>query len=885
MPARKQTTPNFRHHPTARAMGVSADWAEKSASYWLDVCRQWSFARDRIKTAELGGSPDTPFEVALANLAHSYLRERAAHLMEYEVGFSLLEKNSENTKAVGVFGFKVGDQWLYAPVFFLNGDLKGHELLYIKNQDMFVPLKDNWLNYLLGRKPAMLGQQVGRNLGNIGVLGPNLQQLSRSPYKYASAGNPKLPGWTRDFIPILASLAYKQAGALPEFLPALETAGRAGLDFMLKMAEEFPTIWQIFTSFHGPEPLTKLAQKIRDQEQRAKLASVMHRWAAGDIPPNEVRFQEGTEANGGQPSYGRAAWHSVDGYIPTVAKQPASAYDKHLKHSSVLGRLKRSDFGEKKVESTGRPGNKVQIILREDFQNGGTHDYLLSADEKNKLIQEGRVVKDDRPDSAVSKVYTRTTSLSLMNPDETNVYDVLVRPDKFERCLIIMAPYGRRGREDHCTIVSLDEDDRWLNIHPSNVFCRSRLSRQAWNEWYDKLPDANSLSISGTRYGRRGEYCIILGRGGQGTTPVSAYEEYTAGGEKNNSSGGSIYAVSFDDYCGFQNSKPFFSSRPHPLHGDDFDRRSIDHVRFTDRIGTEFRATVDELQVPTGFKKLVVRAPKNDGPDGENIPSGRSDKRPLQPGDLTDLLYAVQNSMPSLDVVADKDEYYINDHKMYKDAAFSHLVFQWGLRAEMADHLLKTARQESHKRHGYWVKLASPFLTQSAPGGPGIAEPPISSDSFFNTQVPFQPTYEQEQYVPGLLAEPGNREYYKPVGPDPDTMQIAQQAAQTGQREIFDTAMLGSLLKSVRSDSMVDRYMGDLMKGVDRLGRIYFQFLWHGEEFEKRYGKQDLPEIEDGIRNAFEAVGDIVLRLQQKTVEPFADEAVNDVDLGAIANQ
>jgi transitional endoplasmic reticulum ATPase len=39
-------------------------------------------------------------------------------------GFQLVDRNEDNTKAVGVFGFQLGKQWVYAPVFFLNGDLK-----------------------------------------------------------------------------------------------------------------------------------------------------------------------------------------------------------------------------------------------------------------------------------------------------------------------------------------------------------------------------------------------------------------------------------------------------------------------------------------------------------------------------------------------------------------------------------------------------------------------------------------------------------------------------------------------------------------------------------------------------------------------------------------
>jgi hypothetical protein len=56
------------------------------------------------------------------------------------------------------------------------------------------------------------------------------------------------------------------------------------------------------------------------------------------------------------------------------------------------------------------------------------------------------------------------------------------------------------------------------------------------------------------------------------------------------------------------------------------------------------------------------------------------------------------------------------------------------------------------------------------------------------------------------------------------------------------------------------------MKALDKLGRILFMFYWHQEEFEDRYGKQDLPELEDSLRNAFEVLGDVVLFLKEKTV-------------------
>ena len=95
------------------------------------------------KNANLGGSGgETEFEQAFSSLAYSYLRDKAPRLLDNMVGFQLVERNEDNTKAVGVFGINIDKQWLYAPVFFLNGDLKGHELLYVKSNDSFVPMKD-----------------------------------------------------------------------------------------------------------------------------------------------------------------------------------------------------------------------------------------------------------------------------------------------------------------------------------------------------------------------------------------------------------------------------------------------------------------------------------------------------------------------------------------------------------------------------------------------------------------------------------------------------------------------------------------------------------------------------------------------------------------------
>ncbi len=161
----------------------------------------------------------------------------------------------------------------------------------------------------------------------------------------------------------------------------------------------------------------------------------------------------------------------------------------------------------------------------------------------------------------------------------------------------------------------------------------------------------------------------------------------------------------------------------------------------------------------------------------------------------------------------------------------------------------------------------------------------MASQGMMGDQVPTQVGGDQQVPVDGMTAATTDPQVYNPnTTLDRHEVSQIQNAAQTGQREIFDTAMIGSMLKAVRDDSMVDRYLGDLTKGMDRLGRILFFFFWHGDQFAERYGKQDLPELEDSLRNSFEALGDVIIFLRQKSIQPFPEEAGSDTDLSAVAN-
>ena len=68
--------------------------------------------------------------------------------------------------------------------------------------------------------------------------------------------------------------------------------------------------------------------------------------------------------------------------------------------------------------------------------------------------------------------------------------------------------------------------------------------------------------------------------------------------------------------------------------------------------------------------------------------------------------------------------------------------------------------------------------------------------------------------------------------------------------------------------------LGDLMDGLTNW-RILFSFYWHKDKFEDRYGKKDIPELEDNLRNSFEQLGDLLLFLKQKTIDSYPDEGIS----------
>jgi hypothetical protein len=104
-------------------------------------------------------------------------------------------------------------------------------------------------------------------------------------------------------------------------------------------------------------------------------------------------------------------------------------------------------------------------------------------------------------------------------------------------------------------------------------------------------------------------------------------------------------------------------------------------------------------------------------------------------------------------------------------------------------------------------------------------------------------------------------------GIDPRYVQQAVQLAQNGQKEIFDTHMIGALAKYVSVGDKISEYLPALVESMDRLGRILFLLHWETDKFKEMYGRGDLPELVELVTNVFKNTGDLIVFLKRKSPE------------------
>ena len=111
---------------------------------------------------------DDEIEGAFFQLAYQRLQDTLKNLIPYLVGFEIVKKNEDNTKALGVFGFRSkSGQILYVPCFFVNGKVKALDLLYSKNNEQFYPLNEDFAEMFIKDELLSLGDNSNESRADV----------------------------------------------------------------------------------------------------------------------------------------------------------------------------------------------------------------------------------------------------------------------------------------------------------------------------------------------------------------------------------------------------------------------------------------------------------------------------------------------------------------------------------------------------------------------------------------------------------------------------------------------------------------------------------------------------------------------------------------------
>lgn len=790
----------------------------KPVAHWLKVC-QSHIRESHIKRADLGGDGQSvPFEQALSNLAHAYLKDRAPQLLDHELGFQLVEKNEDNDRAIGIFGFRVGSQLLYAPVFFLNGELKGNELLYLKDSDTFVPMKENWINYVLNRKPNVIGEEVQPNLGSIGVERPDMDMFRESPGKYGSDRG-AMPDWLAPAMPgLMYALGRYEANGLhvPELVKENADAATKFLQYM----SAFPSLAEPIVQVYGKDLVHEAIKTARTADSCSPRGSRKRR---------KKKYLTGS-----------------------VYKEKSAA-----------------------EQARERINDNLRIWIFDDTTDVRARNCSKGLNEKQaqELKRDGVYVSDERTDDDVSHAYKVQEPLSLMNPDDTGVYEVLCKPDTFRRCLYIHSPHNARGTKPNGVIVSLEDGNKaWTETHPGSIFISDEYDGETFRDYFDKLPETTSLEVGATY--------VVVAQNGQGTSVFEVEKSLPAEGDEK------CYEVYWRNrYYRRPDHLPPIAEHRYEY---DSDCEGADTLTLNRIKGPRFVVRQCCVYTPDGAKAIKLKGPPEEKDDDCCRPiccstdSGDSSDPPaIRPGNLVDLQVGIYKTSEELRVFNNGTEAIVDGNRMTPLHALVHLVRDYGLREKTAKELLKEAQLKRGIKCR--VKVAQPYQAlgypPSAPSFPD-SRMDMGTDGFLGSGLPTQHNYPNDellQQVEGMQGA-GSDPLMSPPPEGMDGMMVGQElanAAQTGQKEVLDTSLLSNLLKGTQNETLIDKHLSNLMKGLDSLGRLLFNMYWHHDKFEDRYGGNNLPEMTDAMKNAYEALGDVTLELKQNTVEPYPDEGVD----------
>jgi hypothetical protein len=718
-------------------------------------------------------------EQTFSDLANARLRDSSPALLDYLIGFQLIKADPDGSRAVGMFGFKIGeDDWHYAASFFLNGEIKGLDSLYSVKSDLFVPLNEKWVNAVVNRRPITLGEPDTRSRRSRGVKTPDYNRLRTLPSGITdgSAGMGKISSEKMPQIPI-HKIAEMRVIADAVSVPA-------GLAAMGKLAVE---------GF------------LADWNRYPKLAEAVETF-----------------------------YSKMDFEIPGARK-----------------------FGAEK------DADPVTIISTMD-QEGA--DSLTDA-QKEQVLRGDVAVVDKRPEMQKSRTYSTQVKQQLTNPNRGGLYDIVWDDGSVHQCLVLP--------------VYMADGDIFVYDLKSDKSCITK-TKNLWSmreytakDFSEKLEGVSKPSDEINQWDVA---VLVCADGGMAAEPFMVRQRNDGADDVITLKKGYSPCIRSYTQADFRaKGRPIIGYPSNSSYGGFYPSGGDYEDIVVTAAGNKHMTRVkSRLFVNSQHYRAIIidrQPPKKDNLGGYSLTSTQNDRLNVTDfGDHNTILKVLEKVASPLKAWRTDSELVFQDdvgtHSFSGVApALGHLIRKHGCAVDDARTVIELAMRQPTN---WLIKRADddfmdmPQINDSTEGG--------VMSSYHQTQVPWENI--------GKKPSQNNRQFYEYNSPfaagstdndsdnqeEADPFKVVDKAAKTGQKEVFDAALLGSLVNSNTPTEYVERFLPTIVAGMDRLGRLLFLLYWHYDEFQERYGKDDLSEFTDNLKSTFEAVGDLVIFMRKRTL-------------------
>lgn len=850
------------------------------SSYFAEKLADWR------KQASMTAVNDLDIEKAFADQASGFVENKLEPLMRapYNIGFEVVRKNDDNTRIVGIFAFKIEENLVFAPVFFLNGEIKG-PLLYRCDTKTFVPANKDWASYLIEALEVDEGKGLPRTARTDSAPLVQMQRINFMPAgvaKSASVISPvNKPSCTCSPIPTPEGDCEIVIDVQPDYSNSTTWNNRLpGGESLLKMAagddgaihcefndthfllsaedgrkvSELPELFWGGVAFTTPDG-TELylekgaAVKVRDTFFK-NIPDYAGQWA------DEMMDKIASLGTGCglihefllEPDHGKLAAESI---VKAASADPEFAEALAECYNSPEDLFPEAyTTVEKKAAATG--------VLVIKYDSDGLEDNSI----REEYFRDGFYILDSRPKGALS-VVTENSPSSITTVTEPGVYSILKKDGTFEDDVFVAPkghracyndPFGPTGDGTECYAIKNGKvvsgsGLMGVKIHAPKDYKGGTNNVQAKKCYLVYLPDF-----------LYGVLCITEAKTSNGVT-------YAKGGWADH------YSYLRDESIGIVRGSI-------PGNSDTMSLVINPELAKTDLVKGYFGKDAIFIEVD-----IEPSARWRDDNHNHNLWEGcyaPFETKPIEDlgtiRNLDDFIYSTWK-MPKVTItkeVTKEAMYRFSDGNKRSDAlnkcvSLVKLARDMAIPADKAYELLHKADAEG--KCEFYVAPIEKVATKLR-----VVDRPTFDDEFDSEfGIPMQPTKEYHLRVQGDQMFESPSAIGDAMNPTTltglPTATVVTTAPENLQAladtynlpNVFEHGVIGTLADTFDAMYLLNKYVPRIEDAVDSLGRILFLIYWRPGDFEKIYGADDMMNLEAEISSNFDALGALLLKLLKKT--------------------